>query len=233
MEVQDMNSKIKSNLRVIAIVAIALLMVTMLRTGISTAATMPEETIVYICRATDNAENPYEVLGVSEGSEGQELDFAYNGPLDDEGMPGKGGDDWCISQRTVTPTAITFTNATCSSKGSYTVPTLVGVKYVVGEQVVEAGAYTVTVPANVTVTAQGINGYYLQQDAVTSWSYSFSAAANCQAVLSTTTTTTAQVAVTPKGAVNAGGQGSVAVIGLTVSAVLLTAGALLKKITLK
>lgn len=228
-----MNSKIKSNLRVIAIVAIALLMVTTLRTGISTAAMMPEETIVYICRATEDAQSPYEVEGVIKGSEGQEFDFAYNGPLDDDGMPGKGGDDWCISQRTVTPAAVTFTNATCDSKGSYTVPTLAGVKYVVGEQVVEAGAYTVTAPANVTVTSQGINGYYLQEDAVTIWSHSFSAAANCQAVLSTTTTATPQVAVAPKGAVNAGGQGNIVTKGLAVSAVLLTAGVFLKKISLK
>jgi hypothetical protein len=228
-----MNSKIKSNLRVIAIVAIALLMVTTLRTGISTAAMMPEETIVYICRATDDIENPYEVLGMSEESEDQEFDFDYNGPLDDEGMPGKGGDAWCISQRTVTPTAVTFTNTTCSSKGSYTVPTSAGVQYLVGDQVVEAGTYTVTAPANATVTARVFNGYYLQEDAVISWSYSFSAATNCQAVLSTTTTTpTPQVKVAPKGAVNAGGQGSVVVIGLAVSAALLVTGVALRKFAL-
>lgn len=227
-----MNIYIKTNLRVMAIVAITLLTVSisMFRIGISkVAAESSGETIVFICRATEDTENPYEVLGVSEGSDGQEFDFAYNGPVDDEGTPGKGGDDWCVSQRTVTPTAVTFTNATCSSKGSYTVPTLAGVKYVVGEQVVEAGTYTVTAPANVTVTALVFNGYYLQQDAVTSWSHSFSAAANCQAVLSTTTTTTPQVAVTPKGAVNAGGQGNIAAVGLAVSAVLLTAGVALRK----
>jgi hypothetical protein len=244
-----MKSKIKSNLRIMAIVAIALLMVTVLRTGISTAAMMPEEeehVKVNICHATKSEKNPYEALSVSKGHDGHDghdehdshdghvLDFAYTGPLHD-GKPSKDGDEWCLAQRTVAPTSVTFTNATCDTKGSYTVPTTAGVEYLVGDQVVAAGTYTVTAPANVTVTARVIKGYFLKKDAVTSWSYSFSAATNCQTVLSATTTTTTpapQVKVTPRGAANAGGQGNLAVIGLGVSTVLLVAGVALRKFAL-
>ncbi|NBU33627.1 hypothetical protein EBS40_03275 [bacterium] len=238
-----MKKFVTTNLRALATVAFALLIVTATGIGNSKAAAIaePENTKINICHATESEKNPYEALNVSVHSshDNHVLDFAYTGPLHD-GKPDKDGDDWCLSQRTVTPKAVTFTNATCDTKGNYTVPTSAGVEYLVGEQVVVAGAYTVTAPANVTVTAQVIKGYFLQKGALINWSYSFTAAANCQAVLSATTTTTTatttpttQVAVTPKGAVNAGGQGNIAAIGLAVSAVLLTAGALLKKITLK
>ncbi|MEI7631805.1 MAG: hypothetical protein WCJ60_00620 [bacterium] len=153
---------------------------------------------------------------------------------DDEGED-EDKDAWCVAQRTVTPTAETFINATCDAKGSYTVPTSAGVEYLVGEEVVAAGTYSVTAPAKVTVTAQVEEGYFLDEEVATEWTHDYAAATNCQAVLGTSTTTTTatpQVTAKPVGAANAGGQGNVALIGLAGSSVILAAGALLRKFAL-
>lgn len=79
-----------------------------------------------------------------------------------------------ITHPLVTPAAVTSKSPTCSSVGSYTVPTTVGVTYSIGGTTVAAGVYPVTGAQSITVTAAA-NGpdYGLETGVPAAWSLDF------------------------------------------------------------
>lgn len=160
--------------------------------------------------------------------------FLYEGPTG-HNVKESEKDAWCLDQRTVTPTAVTFVAPTCTVKGTYTVPTMAGVTYYLGEAVVAAGTYTVSTDSTVKVAAKLSEGYFLDKDAVTEWSKAF-VTPTCPVVTTPGTvagaSTTAQVAVKPVGSANAGGAGTLALVGLGASTVVLAFGVLVRKFSL-
>ncbi len=167
------------------------------------------------------------------GSVGESTyNFAYTGSSN---LSGREKSAWCLDQRTVTPAVVTFVNATCDALGSYTIPKSDGVKYSIGDEVVAAGTYPVKEDTTVVVTAAVTETYFLDKDAVVEWTNKFVTPTDCAkdvpAVLGTATTTP-QVTVTPVGAADAGGTGTVALVGLVGSTVVLTLGAVIRKLSL-
>lgn len=70
-----------------------------------------------------------------------------------------------------TPPAVEFVDKSGVDNDTYTIPSLEGVEYLIGGEVVEAGTYKGT--GTVTVTARVTHGYELAEDATTSWSFTF------------------------------------------------------------
>jgi predicted alpha-1,2-mannosidase len=74
----------------------------------------------------------------------------------------------------VTPAAVTFDDQPGADKDTYTVPSVEGVEYLVGDQVVAAGTYAGT--GTVTVTARSSAGAAIAEGATTTWTRTFSSA---------------------------------------------------------
>lgn len=142
----------------------------------------------------------------------------------------------CQPVEEVTPAVVTFKAPTCDALGSYTIPTTVGVEYLVAGKVVAAGTYTAQNGATVTVTAQATKGFFIGDETTKSWSGTFTAPTNCGAVLGATTTTPPQVTAKPVGGVSAGAGGgsstsTAAMVGLVGSIVTLGLGLSVRKWT--
>ena len=89
----------------------------------------------------------------------------------------------------VTPGVVTFTDATCTAAGFFTIPETEGVVYEDGdENVLTAGNHSVLVGQTVTVNAFSTDET-VDLTGTTTWSHTFSAATDCGHVLGETTTT--------------------------------------------
>ncbi|XJN63709.1 FG-GAP-like repeat-containing protein [Arthrobacter sp. UC242_113] len=73
----------------------------------------------------------------------------------------------------VVPAAVVFVDKDGTAEDTYTVPETEGVEYVLGDKVVEAGAYPGS--GTVTVTARAKTDFVLKAGAVTEWSATFKA----------------------------------------------------------
>lgn len=169
------------------------------------------------------------------GSAGEsEFNFPYTGDLR---FHPQARSEWCLDQRTVTPAAVTFVDATCKALGTYTIPEFDGVEYFIDEEVVAAGTYEIKADTTIVVTAKVIKTYFLDEGAVTEWTHKFVTPTAASCVVATppavlgTTTTVAQVKATPVGAADAGGADT-ALIGLVVSTFALSLGAIVRKFSL-
>jgi hypothetical protein len=137
-----------------------------------------------------------------------------------------------LDQRTVTPAAVTFVDATCDALGTYTIPEFEGVEYYKDKEVVAAGTYDVDEDMTLVVSAEVMETYFLDEGAVVEWTNEFVTPTDCDedtpAVLAAVTPTP-QVTATPVGAANAGGAGSTALVGLVASSAVLGLGVATKK----
>jgi hypothetical protein len=128
---------------------------------------------------------------------------------------------------------VIFTAATCEVKGSYTIPEVEGVDYLVDEEVVAAGTYSVDNDATVKVTIKAQPGYKIHHDSEREWSYTFTAPTDCDE--EEEPQVLAQVTTTPTGAVDAGAGAAglvanpFAIFGLGASSLVTAAGVALKK----
>ena len=90
----------------------------------------------------------------------------------------------------VTPSAVTFTDDACAGSGttgsSYTIPTVAGVDYYVGDTKATAGTHTATDATTTTITTQPQPGYTLTGDA--SWTHTFTATPTCSGIEGVTVT---------------------------------------------
>lgn len=102
----------------------------------------------------------------------------------------------CNPLITVTPIQVTFTAIACDADGTYTIPTVTGVEYYIGETKVAAGVYTVSVGSTITVTAMAAEGYQLA-DVVSTWSFTYTVPSAESCVLGAVSTTPAPVIFTP------------------------------------
>lgn len=143
----------------------------------------------------------------------------------------------CNFVQTVTPAAVTTVAPTCDASGTYTIPTTEGVEYKIDGTVVAAGTYTATNGTTVTVTADALKGFVIEDGATVSWTNDFVAPTNCTTTPVTPPTTGqvlgTQVTVKPTGAVKAGGGGasaanSSALVGLVGSVSMLGLGLIRK-----
>src|SRR5699024_7594284 len=73
----------------------------------------------------------------------------------------------------VTPADVVFTDEEGTENDTYTIPSVEGVEYLAGDDVVEAGTYPGS--GTVTVTARAAEGYVLADGATTQWSHTFDA----------------------------------------------------------
>lgn len=102
----------------------------------------------------------------------------------------------CNPLVTVTPLPVTFTGIACDADGTYTIPSVLGVEYYIGETKIAAGTYTVSINSAITITAMAAEGYQLA-DVIDNWSYTYTVPAVGSCVLGAVSTTPAPVLFTP------------------------------------
>jgi hypothetical protein len=73
--------------------------------------------------------------------------------------------------KSVTAFPVSFSHPICDKDGSYTIPEIEGVDYMVDGVVVDSGKYIVHPPQSVTVTAHAQDGYTLH--GISSWTHNF------------------------------------------------------------
>jgi len=83
----------------------------------------------------------------------------------------------CNFVTTVVPSEVAFVDQTCDSEvlGTYTIPTTLGVKYLVGEVETVAGTYSAENDTTVTITAVAKTGYVIGDTAIFQWTHEFNA----------------------------------------------------------
>lgn len=80
-----------------------------------------------------------------------------------------------LGTESVTPKAVTFKAPTCDVLGSYTIPTMTGIKYYIDGKVVASGTYTAQNGKTITVMAVAEEGYNIKKNATNQWTYTFNA----------------------------------------------------------
>ncbi len=150
----------------------------------------------------------------------------------------------CVTPPTPVPTvAPTSANLTCNNDGSYTIPTTVGVRYLVDNSIVAAGPHTVAAAGTVTVTAEALTGFTLTGPA--SWTFTFTTPTDCTTpglgggdtngtvlgILTVAPVVTAPKAPAPQPELVNTGQNSIVdmIVGLAIAGIALTTAGLARR----
>ena len=150
----------------------------------------------------------------------------------------------CVTAPTPVPTvAPTSANLTCNNDGSYTIPTTVGVRYLVDNSIVAAGPHTVAAAGTVTVTAEALTGFTLTGPA--SWTFTFTTPTDCTTpglgggdtngtvlgILTVAAVVTAPKAPAPQPELVNTGQNSIVdmIVGLAIAGIALTTAGLARR----
>lgn len=146
-------------------------------------------------------------------------------------------DAWCVAQRTATPAEVVFVDPTCDEDGSYTIPEVDGVVYLVNDEVVVAGTYPMEDGDSVKVTTEAADMWWLEDESTTEWTHEFVNEEVCETPVveeeeeepQVLAVATPQVTQTPTGSANAGGAGQIALFGLAASIAVAAFGAVARK----